>query len=340
MSFSTFNAMCSKLYHYYKQNCNVNCGESYDEIFEWKLGICLRFYARCECLTTLKNLFGCCEETVRSSIHNFTNFINSALFSLQIDLSDQEYLCRKAILDACGIDGYAFIVDGTHFRILKTPNGVPSRDFFNRKGWKSITGQVVIDPFFRVVQLDIGYTGNTNDVSMYNHAPFKQILKLLIDRYGEYYCCIGDNGYPTRKEMLNPYTGEEIRANSFDEYEKEMFSRILSSVRQIVERVFGILQRKWHLLVSGCEYSLQKFISFIFAIFNVHNFMLAIEEAYKFRIMDENWQYSNEGQSLERNIQALIEVRNSDELLVDGSISELKEGEQKRDIIRRALMRT
>ena len=69
--------------------------------------------------------------------------------------------------------------------------------FFNRKGWKSIAGQVVIDPFLKIVQFDTGFSGNTNDVSMYNVAAFKSILQVLIDRYKERYCCIGDNGYPS-----------------------------------------------------------------------------------------------------------------------------------------------
>ena len=72
------------------------------------------------------------------------------------------------------------------------------------------------------------------------------------------------------KEMLTPYTSDEMLLDMSTFREKELFFRILSSVRQCVERLFGILQRKFYLLVSGYKYHLPIYIEFLFAIFNVH----------------------------------------------------------------------
>ena len=341
MEYATFQKLADKLFTAYEDNRNSTSVGRPGHVFEWKLGICVRFYARGECLGTLKNSFGCCQKTARASIYNITRWIIYCLNTIKIDVNDVEYLqkCKMKIFEKCRIDGYAFIIDGTHFRINKTPANVPAARFFNRKGWKSITGQVVIDPFFKVVQLDVGYSGNTNDVTMYNHAPFKGILKELIEQYGEYYCCIGDNGYPLRKEMLTPYTGEEMMIDPFEEFEKEIFSRVISSVRQFVERLFGILQRKWYLITAGCEYKLEAYIDFIFAIFIIHNFMLDNERLYAFNIMDASWQFPFEAQDIESNMEELNEIRESDVLMVDGVVSELRDGEAKRDIIRKGLLR-
>ncbi len=260
---------------------------------------------------------------------------------MTIDVRDEAYLerCRNEIYTRSHINGYSFIIDGTHFKLAKAPNNISPSMFYNRKGFKSLAAQVVIDPFFKVVQLDAGYSGNINDVTMYNQSSFRSILMDLISIYGEKYCCIGDNGYPIRKEMLTPYTGVEILSDLSEQYEKEMFSRIISSVRQSVERIFGILQRKWNLLVIGCEYNTARYIDFIYAIFGVHNYMLAEEDSYKMNIMNSNWEYAFNTQSLENCVAELDSIWETDELFIDGEISALREGECKRDIVRRGLLR-
>ena len=87
---------------------------------------------------------------------------------LTTSMCTKDYLTTHSnvIYDLCGLDGFSFNIDGTHFPIRKVPKGVHKSHFFNRKVWKSISGQVVIDSRLRVVDFDLGYTGCTNDVTV------------------------------------------------------------------------------------------------------------------------------------------------------------------------------
>ena len=178
-------------------------------------------------------------------------------------------------------------IDGTHYPIVKTPANEPGAPFFNRKEWKSIAGQVVIDSFFKIVQLDVGFSGNTNDVSTYNNTPFKNILMDLINRYGKLYCCIENNGYPTRIEMLTPYTGNGIMLYSPDKYEKKNVLPYIVKCTTTCGKIIWGIAKEISLASFWLRVSLRQ-IDFVFAICNLHNFMLRVEETGRFAIMDNN----------------------------------------------------
>ena len=77
----------------YNSNRITNVGRI-GHLFEWKVGICLHFLALAPKLVTLKHLFGCCAENVRSSILTIWNLINMHLNSISIDVNDQLYMER------------------------------------------------------------------------------------------------------------------------------------------------------------------------------------------------------------------------------------------------------
>ena len=68
MKYATFEKLCSQLFNHYTTTIERRTTQGRpSHAFEWKLAVCIRFYARAECLATLKHLFGSCMETVHAS---------------------------------------------------------------------------------------------------------------------------------------------------------------------------------------------------------------------------------------------------------------------------------
>ena len=148
---------------------------------------------------------------------------------------------------------------------------------------------------------------------------------------------MGDNGYPLREYSLTPYTANEILSSVASEIQKEQYNRIFSSVRQAVESVFGILQRKFFILVVGCEYRLEKYIMFIQSCMCIHNFLINEDSQYHLLIMGESWRFTQVPERIARAIERLQDLREDEEFIVETELSELILAEYKRDTIRYAL---
>eukprot|EP00834_Sanchytrium_tribonematis_P004829 NODE_259_length_11524_cov_0.251028.p5 type:complete len:141 gc:universal NODE_259_length_11524_cov_0.251028:8881-8459(-) len=69
MSIDTFNQLSQNLHQIYTQIWPLHNVGRPNHLFEWKLGIFLRYLARGECLNSLKHMYGCCKETARASTH-------------------------------------------------------------------------------------------------------------------------------------------------------------------------------------------------------------------------------------------------------------------------------
>ena len=93
---------------------------------------------------------------------------------------------------------------------------------------------------------------------------------------GKYY--VVDAGYPNRPGYLCPYKGERyhlpewhrgIEPNS----PKEKFNRIHLSVRNVIERSFGLLKMKWQMLYKMPSFSMLTQKKIVAATMVLHNFI-------------------------------------------------------------------
>ena len=335
MNLSTFQHLEQALKDAYLRNSGLN---RVQRLFGWKLGIFLRFLARAECLQSLKITFGCCIETARSSIFTFQRLILFAFKNLlYTDVNDEQALQDSSnaisVLTQGVLDGFPFIIDGTHVPITKLPANIPRQCFYNRKGGRTINCQAVINASLKIVSFDCGYPGSTNDSQMLGLSSFLQLLIEIYTKYSRRFGYLADNGYPTREYMMTPYTAAEILRCENTEADKVQFNMIFSSVRQAVERVFGILQKKWYLLVVGCEYDIDDYLKFIQCIVLVHNFMIDCDMTYKQSIMNDNWELDGTPNALLDSIAQLNSLRSDEAFLEENAHSDLALGEQRRDII-------
>ena len=93
---------------------------------------------------------------------------------------------------------------------------------------------------------------------------------------GKYY--LVDSGYPNRPGYLAPYKGTKYHHQEWKdapppEGMEETFNYAHSSIRNVIERSFGVLKMKWRILKEIPTYSTHKQSQIIVACCALHNFI-------------------------------------------------------------------
>ena len=92
---------------------------------------------------------------------------------------------------------------------------------------------------------------------------------------GKYY--LVDSGYPNRVDYLAPYRNQRYHVPEFQQARArgklEYFNYLHSSLRNVVERSFGVLKMKWCILGGIPSYSPEKQKMIISACMCLHNFI-------------------------------------------------------------------
>ena len=133
---------------------------------------------------------------------------------------------------------------------------------------------------------------------------------------GKYY--IVDSGYPNRPGYFAPYKGikyhlPEFRQGVMPRGKKELFNYSHSSLRNVIERSFGVLKMKWRILLDLPSYPMQKQSHIIIACMAMHNFIRdSFLRDVDFDLVDhdENYVPFAEGSSSDGNVS---NVRHGDE---------------------------
>ncbi|XP_014755538.1 L10-interacting MYB domain-containing protein-like [Brachypodium distachyon] len=93
---------------------------------------------------------------------------------------------------------------------------------------------------------------------------------------GKYY--LVDSGYPNDTGYLAPYRGQkyhlpEFRIGRAPSGKQELFNFAHSSLRNVIERSFGVLKQKWRILGDVPSYPVKKQTKIIIACMALHNFI-------------------------------------------------------------------
>ena len=118
---------------------------------------------------------------------------------------------------------------------------------------------------------------------------------------GKYY--LVDSGYPNRPGYLAPYKGTkyhlpEYRNGPAPRGMKEKYSYAHSSLRNVVERAFGVLKEKWRMMKIVPSFPIAKQSKIIVACMALHNFIRERddEDADFMRFANDEY-YVREGES-------------------------------------------
>ncbi|XP_049824700.1 putative nuclease HARBI1 [Aethina tumida] len=150
-------------------------------------------------------------------------------------------------------------IDCTHVPI-KNPGGPHAELFRNRKRTFSINVQVVGGPNLEIYNIVARYPGSYHDSHIFNRSSVKGMFQRReLPGY-----LLGDGGYPCLPYLLTPFrqprTPREIR-----------YSRAHIRTRNTVERLFGVLKRKFSCLSKKLGNKIETSCSIIVACAILYN---------------------------------------------------------------------
>lgn len=106
-----------------------------------------------------------------------------------------------------------------------------------------------------------------------------------------------DAGYPNREGYLAPYKGEmyhipDWRRGPAPRGEQELFNHLYSSIRNVVERTFGVWKNKWRILLKMPSYPMDKQMMIVAATMCLNNSIRENDDQDKhFQKCDRNPDY-------------------------------------------------
>jgi hypothetical protein len=144
----------------------------------------------------------------------------------------------------------------------------------NRKATLSQNILAVCNFDMQFVYILAGWEGSAHDARVLGDA---QAFQGFSTPRGKYW--LGDAGYGNSEFVMSPYRGvryhlKEVRqADQRPETAKELFNLRHSSLRNVIERIFGVLKRQWQILGGkGCEYSIETQVDLFCALIGLYNF--------------------------------------------------------------------
>jgi len=163
-------------------------------------------------------------------------------------------------------------LDGTH--INAHPGLEAQAPFRNRHGYLShnVLAACTFDLQFSFVYP--GWEGSANDQRVLQDAIARGGFRIPNGRF-----YLGDAGYVNTGTILTPFRRtryhlrEVIAAGEVPETYQELFNMRHSTLRNEVERIFGVLKRRFPFLKTDMEYDLLTQTRVIFAVCALHNYI-------------------------------------------------------------------
>jgi hypothetical protein len=162
-------------------------------------------------------------------------------------------------------------LDGTHIpAFIALDKQAPFR---NRKGFISQNVLAVCNLDMTFSYILAGWEGSAHDGKVYNDALGKGLPLLE----GKFY--LGDAGYGLSHFCLTPYRGvryhlkEWARRDLRPQNKEELYNLRHSSLRNVIERIFGVLKKRFPILVVMPSYSFLDQIKLVKCAMLIHNFI-------------------------------------------------------------------
>ncbi|KAM6550924.1 hypothetical protein CsatB_000732 [Cannabis sativa] len=164
-------------------------------------------------------------------------------------------------------------IDGTHISAH-----VPIDEQIPYRGRKVDTTQNImcICSFnMKFTYVVAGWEGSANVARILSECATNPDYEFPAPPHGKYY--LVDSGYTNMPGFLSPYRGERYHLNQYTDRnpsgKRELFNYRYSSLRNVIERCFGVLKARFPILKQMPSYDLkiQKYI--VIACCEIHNFI-------------------------------------------------------------------
>ncbi|XP_015956311.1 uncharacterized protein LOC107480660 [Arachis duranensis] len=168
-------------------------------------------------------------------------------------------------------------IDGTHFRVK-----VPIADqpkFRGRKDWPTQNVLAACDFDMKFTYVLTGWEGTASDSKVLKNALSRDD-NLKLPR-GKFY--LGDAGFMLKYGLITPYRSVRYHLKEYarrgPENEKELFNLRHASLRNVIERSFGVLKKRFAIITSGTEphYDFETMTEIVLACCILHNFLMGVD---------------------------------------------------------------
>jgi hypothetical protein len=133
----------------------------------------------------------------------------------------------------------------------------------NRKGLWGIVVLAGCDARTKFCMWSCQSTGSTNDISAWKYSTMKQLMDQR--RVPPQYYFIGDEAFTCEEQFLSPWGGQSVGVA------KDAFNYHLSARRQVIERAFGILTKRWCIFSRPLTCSVNKWTLVATVAAKLHN---------------------------------------------------------------------
>ncbi|XP_059061708.1 putative nuclease HARBI1 [Achroia grisella] len=212
-------------------------------------------------------------------MHNFIGFPNSER-NLKRVKDEFEYLGRIGRYG--GFKNMIGALDCTLVKISK-PRGIEhTEQYRNRNGYFSINVQVVGDPCLKIQDIVVRWAGSTHDSRIFRNSRLN--VRLQNNEFDG--MLVADAGYSCTRHLLTPVSNPTTAA-------EERYNKAQIKTRNSVERLFGVLKRRFPALHKGLATKLRTAANIIIACAVLHNIALEaiydlIEDLEELNVADHN----------------------------------------------------
>lgn len=243
-------------------------------LLEEKLGIYLYVVGQGASLRLTSETFRRSTETVSRAFHEILKTMNDLyLHEVKLPTIDTPipHHIRKSRKFWPHFKDCIGALDGSHVNAhVPTNRQGPYR---NRKG--QLTQNVLAVCNFNMLFTYIlaGWEGTANDARVLQDAQFRGFEALP----GQYY--LADAGYPNSALTITSYRGvryhlkEQARSRLKPQNKEELFNLRHASLRNVIERQFGVLKRRFKIIRTAPEFPLPIQTRLIYALTDLNNFI-------------------------------------------------------------------
>ncbi|KAL5579293.1 hypothetical protein UlMin_011735 [Ulmus minor] len=165
------------------------------------------------------------------------------------------------------------VLDGSHFRV-KVGNDIVQR-YRGRKAFPTQNVLAACSFDLKFTYVLPGWEGSASDSRILDNALTRDLDKLIVPQV--------DVGYQLRSGFLAPYRSTRYHLKEYSlrqpKNARELFNLRHASLRNAIERVFGILKKRFPILGSGAEpyYHVDTQANIVVAGCILHNYLMGID---------------------------------------------------------------
>ncbi|KAJ8899483.1 hypothetical protein K2173_018457 [Erythroxylum novogranatense] len=166
-------------------------------------------------------------------------------------------------------------IDGTHMRVKFLVQDVPK--FRGRKDYP--TQKILASCSFnmRFTYVLPGWEGTASDSRILKDALRRQYPLKIPE--GKIY--LVDAGYMLKDGLITPYRGERYHLKEYSRNPprnlRELFNHRHSSLRNVIERAFGVLKRRFAIFTSAPTFGIKNQKKIMLVAFILHNYLMGVD---------------------------------------------------------------